>query len=79
MKPGAVVIPVSSLIFRAGGLRVAVIKDNHAQLLPITLGRDYGTEVEVLSGLTLQDEIVDNPSDSLTSGAEVRPVKATEK
>ena len=78
-KPGAVVIPVNTLIFRSEGLRVAVVRGNHAELAPITIGRDYGTEVEVLSGIAPQDEIIENPSDSLTSGTEVRVAKASEK
>ena len=43
------------------------------------MGRDYGTEVEVVSGISAQDEIIENPSDSLTSGTEVRLAKAPEK
>ncbi len=49
-KVGTVVIPVNTLIFRSEGMRVAVVRDNKAELVPITIGRDYGTEVEVLSG-----------------------------
>ena len=43
--------------------------------MAIAIGRDYGNEVEVLSGITAQDEIIENPSDSLTSGTEVRVAK----
>jgi len=75
-KAGAVMIPVSALIFRSEGMRVAEVRGGKAELVPITIGRDYGTEVEVLSGITAQDQIIDNPSDSLTSGAPVRPVEA---
>jgi RND family efflux transporter MFP subunit len=78
-KVGAVVIPVNTLIFRGEGMRAAVIRDNKAELVPITIGRDYGTEVEVLSGVSPQDEVIENPSDSLTSGTEVRIAKAAEK
>jgi RND family efflux transporter MFP subunit len=76
---GAVAVPVSALIFRSEGMRVGVVRGGRAELVPITLGRDYGTEVEVISGVTAQDEIIENPSDSLTSGTEVRPVKAEGK
>jgi RND family efflux transporter MFP subunit len=78
-KVGTVVVPVNSLIFRSQGMQVAVIRDNKAELVPITIGRDYGTEVEVLSGVSVRDEIIENPSDSLTSGTEVRLAKAPEK
>jgi RND family efflux transporter MFP subunit len=78
-QAGAVIVPVNALIFRSEGMRVALVRDGKAELLPITIGRDYGTVVEVLSGVTPRDEIIENPSDSLTSGTEVRPVKAAEK
>ncbi|HEX4232505.1 MAG TPA: efflux RND transporter periplasmic adaptor subunit [Bryobacteraceae bacterium] len=78
-ETAAVVIPVNTLIFRSHGMQVAVVRDNKAELAPITIGRDYGTEVEVVSGLTPQDAIIENPSDSLTSGTEVRPLEASQK
>ena len=46
------------------------------ELVPIILGKDFGTEVEVLSGIRTEDLIILNPADSLTSGAAVRPVLA---
>ncbi|HUZ04512.1 MAG TPA: efflux RND transporter periplasmic adaptor subunit, partial [Acidobacteriaceae bacterium] len=50
----ALIIPVSALLFRAEGLRVATLDDNNrAHLVPLTLGRDWGTQVEALSGLEL--------------------------
>jgi RND family efflux transporter MFP subunit len=78
-KTAAVVIPVNTLIFRSHGMQVAVVRDNKAELVPITIGRDYGTEVEVLSGLATRDAIIENPSDSLTSGTEVRASEASQK
>ena len=78
-KTSAVIVPVNSLIFRSQGMQVAVVRDSRAELVPVSIGRDYGTEVEVLSGVTPDDEIIVNPSDSLTSGTEVRPAKAREK
>ncbi|HZS54238.1 MAG TPA: efflux RND transporter periplasmic adaptor subunit [Bryobacteraceae bacterium] len=75
----AVMIPVNTLIFRSSGMQVAVVRNNKAELVPVTIGRDYGTEVEVLSGLTPQDAIIENPSDSLTSGTEVRPLESSQK
>jgi hypothetical protein len=47
--------------------------------VPITIGRDYGNQVEVVSGATAADQIIENPSDSLTSGTEVRLAKGTDK
>lgn len=69
----AVVIPVTSLIFRADGLQVAVVRDgNRAELVSVTQGRDFGTEVEITSGITAQDFVIINTPDSLTNGAQVR-------
>ncbi|MES1258917.1 MAG: efflux RND transporter periplasmic adaptor subunit [Acidobacteriota bacterium] len=65
-------IPVSTLLFRAEGLRVGVVRDGKAQLVPIVPGRDYGNEVEVVSGLSPLDQIIANPADSLISGEPVR-------
>ena len=65
-------IPVNTLIFRSEGLRVAVVNDGRADLLPITLGRDYGSEVEVLTGLTGGENLIVNPPDSIVSGQPVR-------
>jgi len=66
-------LPVSALIFRAQGLQVGVVKDgNHAQLADIILGRDFGSEVEVISGLQAEDQVIINPPDSLISGEEIR-------
>jgi len=67
-----VIIPVTSLIFRSEGLRVAVVRQGHAAMLPITLGRDFGTDVEVVAGLDASQAVITNPPDSLVDGEEVR-------
>ncbi|HEY6412039.1 MAG TPA: efflux RND transporter periplasmic adaptor subunit [Edaphobacter sp.] len=62
-------VPVSALLFRREGLRIAVAKsDDTAQLLPITLGRDFGDIVEVTTGLTEQERVISNPPDSIING-----------
>jgi RND family efflux transporter MFP subunit len=66
-----VTIPSNALLFRAEGLRVGVVRDGVVQLVPITIGHDFGATVEVTSGLTPNDTIVLDPSDSLTSGTKV--------
>jgi RND family efflux transporter MFP subunit len=69
----ALVVPVTALIFRAAGLEVAVVRNgNRAELVHVTQGRDFGTEVEITSGITAQDSVIINTPDSLTSGATVR-------
>jgi len=69
-------LPVNVLLFRPEGVMVAVVQpDQRALLTPVTLGRDFGTKVEILSGLSESDRVVVNPSDSLVSGTPVRVVK----
>jgi RND family efflux transporter MFP subunit len=66
-------LPVTALIFRNDGLQVATVKDgNRAELTPVTLGRDFGTQVEVVSGLSDGDSVIISPPDSLVSGETVR-------
>jgi RND family efflux transporter MFP subunit len=67
-----VTIPANTLLFRSEGLRVGVVRSGKAELVPITIGRDYGDRVEVLSGLNHTDQVIVNPSDSLISGTAVR-------
>ena len=68
----SVVVPSNALLFRSEGLRVALVRDGHVQLAPIKIGRDYGSTVEVISGLMASDGVVLDPADSLVSGAPVR-------
>jgi RND family efflux transporter MFP subunit len=70
---GAVTIPSNALLFRAEGLRAGVVRNGRVALAPITIGQDYGSAVEVLSGLKPNDAVIVNPSDSLADGAAVRP------
>jgi RND family efflux transporter MFP subunit len=69
---GTFTIPVNTLLFRAEGLRVAVVKDGKTDLIPVTLGRDFGSEVEVLVGLNGDENLIVNPPDSIVSGQQVR-------
>src|SRR5450432_1294246 len=70
-------VPVNALLFRAEGPRAAVVgADGKIKLKPVTIGRDYGTEVEILSGIDPSESIVLNPSDSLEDGQAVNVVKA---
>ncbi len=70
-------LPTSALLFREDGLRVATVgPDNKVFLKPVTIGRDLGTEVEIASGLTATDKIIDSPSDSIAEGDVVQPEQA---
>ncbi len=68
----SVVIPSDTLLFRTQGLQVGVVRNNVAQLVPVTIGTDYGESVQVTSGLSASDEVIESPSDSLVSGTPVR-------
>jgi RND family efflux transporter MFP subunit len=65
----ALVVPTNVLLFRPEGTRVALVDGGgHVHLAPVKLGTDFGTDVEVLSGLTATDRMVLNPADSLADG-----------
>jgi RND family efflux transporter MFP subunit len=70
-----VVIPSNTLLFRSEGLRVgtvsAGVSGSVAQLRPITMGRDFGETVEVVSGLQPSENVILNPADSLIDGTPV--------
>jgi RND family efflux transporter MFP subunit len=72
-KAPSLLLPVNSLLFRAEGLQAGVVREGgKVELLPIVIGKDYGTEVEVISGLAETDNVIVNPPDSLATGATVR-------
>jgi RND family efflux transporter MFP subunit len=66
-------VPTNAVIFRTQKLQVATVDaQHHVRLKVITQGRDFGTEIEVLTGLTAQDDLIVNPPDSIGEGMEVR-------
>ena len=74
----ALTLPASAIIFRSEGPQVAVVVNNHLTLRKIKIGRDFGAIVEVLSGVTPEDHVVTNPSDSFAEGIEVRVLAKAE-
>lgn len=68
----SVTVPANALLFRSEGLRVGVVRNGQAVLVPITIGRDFGSTVEVVSGLNRSESVILNPSDSLITGTPVR-------
>jgi RND family efflux transporter MFP subunit len=64
-------IPSNTLLFRSEGLRVGVVRNGRAVLVPVTISHDGGATVEIASGLQLSDAIILDPSDSLADGQEV--------
>ena len=70
-------LPVETLIFRSQNLLVAVVKDGKVVLTRITPGRDLGERIEILAGLSGDDQVIINPPDSIVSGQAVQIVPAT--
>jgi len=68
----SVTIPSNALIFRKEGLQVGLVRDGKAELVPVKISRDYGSSVEIVSGLQPTDAVIVDPSDSLVAGMPVR-------
>ena len=73
----AITLPSNTLLFRSEGLQVGAVRDGKTLLLPVKLGRDFGDSVEIVHGVTRDDQVIVNPSDSLTAGQPVQ-VEAVE-
>jgi RND family efflux transporter MFP subunit len=66
-------VPSSALIFDAKGLSIATVNaDNHVVLKPVTIQRDLGAVIEIASGLSPTDRVIENPPDGIDTGAQVR-------
>jgi RND family efflux transporter MFP subunit len=74
----SVLIPAAALATRSSGPQVGVLDDQHrVHYRGIELGRDYGNEIEVLSGLKAGETAVVHPGDDLPEGTVVEPVAPT--
>jgi membrane fusion protein (multidrug efflux system) len=68
-----VTVPNNTLLFRAQGLQVGVVRpDNTVELRDIKVGRDFGTTIQIVQGVTSSDNVILNPADSLLTGDTVR-------
>jgi membrane fusion protein (multidrug efflux system) len=68
-----VTVPNNTLLFRAQGLQVGVVRpDNTVELRDIKAGRDFGTTIQIIQGVTPADKVILNPADSLLTGDTVR-------
>jgi RND family efflux transporter MFP subunit len=66
-------VPASALIFDAKGLSIATVDaDNRVRLKPVSIERDLGAAVELASGLSPNDRVIENPPDGIGTGAAVR-------
>jgi len=74
------VIPINTLLFRAQGTQVGVVDNsNIVHLKHVVIGRDFGTSLEVTSGIDASERLVLNPSDSLADGARVNVQNASDR
>ena len=68
-----VTLPNNTFLFRAQGMQVGVVKpDNTVELRDIKVGRDFGTNIQIVDGVTPSDKVILNPADSLVTGDVVR-------
>ncbi len=65
-------LPANTLIFRAQGLQVGIVRNGHVHLQSVTIGKDNGSSLEIATGVTASDEVILDPSDSLAEGQPVR-------
>ena len=70
-------LPVNALIFRSEGLHVATVKSGKVDLVAVTPGHDFGSQIEIVSGLNAEDQVIINPPDSIVSGQQVQIVQAS--
>ena len=72
----AVTVPSNALLFRAEGSQVALVKNGRTLLTPVIIGRDYGDSLEIVHGVAPDDQVIVNPSDSITTGQAVQVQEA---
>jgi hypothetical protein len=77
MVPRARPVPVvaaSALVVRKDGTLLAKVRDGQVVLARVTLGRDFGDELEIVEGTAVGDAVILNPSDELETGQRVEVV-----
>ena len=70
-------LPVNTLLFRSEGLQVGIVRDGKVVLSAVTPGHDFGSQIEIVSGLKPDDQVIMNPPDSLVTGQQVQIVQAS--
>ena len=72
------IVPIAALIFRREGMRVGIVVDDgdgtKAHLVPVVIGEDDGATVQIVSGLSASDRVIQDPPDSLIDGEKVTVV-----
>jgi hypothetical protein len=71
-------VPIAALIFRKEGMRVGIVVDGgtgtKAHLVPVVIGQDDGASVQIVSGLSASDRVIQDPPDSLIDGEKISVV-----
>jgi RND family efflux transporter MFP subunit len=78
--PGQVttyILPVDTLLFRKEGLNVAIVENGKAKLVPVMPGHDFGTSIEIVSGLQGNESVIESPPDSIVTGEQVQIAPAS--
>lgn len=70
----SLLIPANALLFRAEGPTVGVVRNGRAEIRPVTIGRDFGSTLEIMQGVAPGEAVILHPSDSLTTGVAVKVV-----
>jgi multidrug efflux pump subunit AcrA (membrane-fusion protein) len=74
-KDPPLLLPSDTLSVRPEGTMVAALDSNNAvHFQRVTVGRDYGSQIEILSGLSAGQRVIANPNDSVQEGVKVHPV-----
>jgi RND family efflux transporter MFP subunit len=66
------IVPADTLLFRKEGLNVAIVENGKAKLVPVTPGHDFGTSIEIVSGLQGNESVIEGPPDSIVTGETVK-------
>jgi RND family efflux transporter MFP subunit len=66
------IVPVDTLLFRKEGLNVAIVENGKAKLVPVVVGHDFGTSIEIVSGLQGNESVIESPPDSIVTGETVQ-------
>lgn len=78
------IVPAAALIFRREGLRLGVVVDDSkagsiAHLIPVVIAEDDGANVQIVSGLSASDKVIQDPPDSLIEGEKVHVLSAADQ
>src|ERR1700726_353884 len=66
------IVPADTLLFRKEGLNVAIVENGKAKLVPVVAGHDFGTSIEIVSGLKGNESVIESPPDSIVTGETVQ-------